>query len=169
MGGEELRGGEILSGEFRAYPRLGQTGPDPGPVVVPDDVDFEPVGEAGEAVLAEGGGGGGVGAGVAGGDEGEDEEDEEEEDEDEHTDEVEAEEAFLLPIGADEASEGDEEECYSDEDERPAEPPDALVVGLRGQPDARGDDGDGAHQGDEIQQRGDVVAHTHFSLFERQS
>ena len=166
MSSEEISGGDVILG---ADLRVSQTGPNLGPIIIAGDVVAEPGREASKAVLAEGHARDGVGPARASDYKGEDEEDEEEEDEDEHTDEVEAEEAFLLPIGADEASEGDEEECYSDEDERPAEPPDALVVGLRGQPDARGDDGDGAHQGDEIQQRGDVVAHTHFSLFERQS
>lgn len=122
-----------------------QTSPNPAPIVVAGDVVPEPGGEAGEAVLAEGGAGDGVRAAVAGDDEGEDEEDEEEDDKDEHGDEVEAEEPLLLPVGADESGEGDEEEGDPDEDERPPEPPDALVVRLRRQPDPGGDDRDRAH------------------------
>lgn len=161
MRGKEISSRDILASELRADLRLSQTRPNSAPIVVAGDVIPEPGGEAVEAVLAEGHAGGSVGAAVARDDECEDEEDEEEDDEHEHADEVEAEEALLLPVGADEAGEGDEEECDAEEDEGPPEPTDALVVGLGGQPYAGGDDGDGAHQRDEVQQRRYVVAHCH--------
>lgn len=162
---EEIGGGEVLGGELGAGTGLGQTGPNPGPIIVAGDVVAGPGGEAGEAVLVEGHAGDGVGAGVAGDDEGEDEEDEEEDDEHEHADQVEPQEALLLPVGPHEARQGHQEEGDADEDEGPPEPPDALVVGLRRQPDPRRDDGDRAHQSQEIQQRRYVVAHRHHKIY----
>lgn len=119
----------------------------------------QPGREALQPVLPEAHSRDGVGVVRSRDDEGEDEEDEEEDDEHEHADEVEAKEAFLLPIGAEEAGEGDGEESESDEDEGPAEPADALVVGLGREPYAGGNDGDGAHEGDEVEYGRDVVAH----------
>lgn len=91
---------------------------DPGPVV--DDVVAEPGGVAGEAVLAVGAAGDGVGAVGAGDDEGEDKESEEENDENDHAEKVGGEEALLVPVRTDEASEGDEEEENAEDNDRPA-------------------------------------------------
>ena len=94
-------------------------------------------------------------------DEGEDEDDEEHDDEDEHGDEVDGQEALLLPVGAHESCGGDDKEGEAEEDERPTEPEEALVVRARRQPDARGDDGEGAHHRHEVQDCRDAIANSH--------
>lgn len=122
--------------------RVSKTGPNLPPILVIHNMVPQPRREPGQPVLLVPATRDGVPARGAGDDEGEDEEDEEGGDEDGHTHEVEGEEGLLVPVGADEAGEGDEEEGDADEDDGPAEPVDAGVVGLGGEPDARGDDGD---------------------------
>lgn len=160
MGGEELIGGDVILIEFGADVGVGQTGANLGPILGAGDLVTEPVGEAVEAVLAVVATGDGEAAVAAGDDEGEDEEDEEEGDEDGHAEEVEGEEALLVPVGADEAGEGDEEDEDAEEHHRPPELADALVVRLRRQPDPGRDDRDRAEERDEVQHRRDVVAHS---------
>ncbi|GMN53132.1 hypothetical protein TIFTF001_022266 [Ficus carica] len=155
VGGEELIGGDVILIEFGADVGVGQTGANLGPILGAGDLVTEPVGEAVEAVLAVVATGDGEAAVAAGDDEGEDEEDEEEGDEDGHAEEVEGEEALLVPVGADEAREGDEEDEDAEEHHRPPELADALVVRLRRQPDPGRDDRDRAEERDEVQHRRD--------------
>ena len=160
MGGEELIGGDVILIKFGADVGVGQTGANLGPILGADDPVAEPVGEAVEAILAVVAAGDGEAAVVAGDDEGEDEKDEEEGDEDGHAEEVEGEEALLVPVGADEAGEGDEEDEDADDHHRPPELAYALIVRLRRQPDPGRDDWDRAEERDEVQHRRDVVAHS---------
>ncbi|GAB2216340.1 hypothetical protein Droror1_Dr00024112 [Drosera rotundifolia] len=74
---------------------------------------------------------------------------------------VDAEEAFLVPIGADEAEEEDkeEEEEEPEDNDRVTEQVDVGNVGLAGKPDAGGKDGDGAEEGNEVEDCDYVIAH----------
>ncbi|GER35978.1 atypical CYS HIS rich thioredoxin 2 [Striga asiatica] len=158
---EEIRRRDVPTGELGADLGIRQTRPYPPPAVAVGDPIPEPGRVTPEPVLARGHPVDRVRAVGARDDEREHEKGEEEDDEDEHTDEVEAEEALLLPVGADESGEGDEQEGEAEDDERPPEPVDALVVGLGGEPYAGGYDGDGAEEGDEVYDGGDVIAQRH--------
>lgn len=140
-----------------------QTRPYLPPILIPSDMISQPRRETLQPVLLEPhtAPSDGVRAVRARDHEGEDEDHEQQHDEDEHGDEVDGEEAFLLPVGADESGGGDEEEGEAEEDERPAEPLEALVVRPRRQPHAGCDDGEGAHHRHEVEDRRDVVAHRH--------
>lgn len=163
MSREELFSGDVILVKVWTNVRLSQTGPNLLPVPGVGDVASEPLWEATELVLLVGSAGDGVGPVRARDDEGEDEEDEEEADEDGHATEVEGEEALAVPVGADEAGEGNEEDEGAEDDDGPAEEVGALAVGLVGEPDAGGDDGDGGQEGHEVEDCRYVVAHSHGS------
>lgn len=70
----------------------------------------------------------------SGHDEGEDQDGKEKDNQYGHTKEVKGQEAFFVPVGADESGQRDKEDEESDEDDRPPEHVDALVVRLGSQP-----------------------------------
>lgn len=81
----------------------------------------------------------------------EDQQEEEEANEDGHAAEIEGQEGFLIPVGADEAGKGNKEDQKAEKDDRPPEEVDAAVVWLGSQPDSGCDDGDGAEEGYEVE------------------
>lgn len=101
----------------------------------------QPRGEPFQPVLFVAAAGDDVAAVGSSDDEGEDKENQEEDDEERHTEEVERQKALLVPVSADEASEGDEQDKNAEKGHRPAEKVDALVVRLRRQPDPGADYG----------------------------
>lgn len=160
VSGEELIGVDVILREASTDIGIGQTGPNLGPILGAGDLVAEPVGEAVEAVLLVVAAGDGVAAVAARDDECEDEEDEEKGDQDGHAEEVERQQPLLVPVRANEAGEGNEEDEEAEDHHRPPERVDALVVRLRRQPDSGRDYRDRAEEGNEVQHRRDVVAHS---------
>lgn len=161
MSGEKLIRRDVILGKPTTNVGLRQTGPNLVPVSGVGDVVPEPWREAVEPILPVPSAWDGVPAVRARDHEGEDKDNEEEDNEDGHAEKVQGEEALAVPVGADESGQGDEEDERAEDDHRPPEVVGTLVVGLRGQPDARRNYGDGGQEGYKVENCRDVVAHSH--------
>lgn len=158
---EKLISRDIILGKLGADIGLRQTGPNLQPMGGIGDVVLEPVGEAVEAVLPVSPAGNGITAIATSDEESTDEKDEKQGYEDGHTEKIESQKALLVPISTHKAGEGDQQDEDAEQDDGPSEGVDALVVGLRGQPDPGSYDGYGAEQGYEVHHCCYVVAHSH--------
>jgi len=85
-------------------------------------------------------------------------------DDDQHGDEVDEEEPRQAPEGGHEAREPDREDSHAEANHWPLEDLDAGVVGLRRQPDARGDHGDGKQRAHQVDGGDAHVVERHVNL-----